>query len=141
MKEFYEIKNLIIGKIYVCEQVGRGNGPITTTYNQKFIFEKKSDTIAEEVISGDSFHGYEFKKNRYNISNKEKNMYDHIFNTKYVVEPIGLSEYLSEIDLKDLNLSNIELELYQNGLINKWTVIEIYNYLNFELKEQKQLQM
>lgn len=140
LKDFYEIKHLIIGKICVCENLGDEKGPITITYNEEFIFEKIHNNIAEEVISGDSFRRNRFNRNRYNISNKEQNMYDHIFNKKYVVEIVELDEYLKQINLLDLNLTINQIEQIKNGIIEKWVVIKIYNYVNFNLKKEKQLQ-
>lgn len=135
MKETYSIEDLIIGKFYVCNNLGNITGPIQMMTNEQYIFEIKSDDIAEEVITGDSF-----KKSRkqYQLSNLEQDVYNHIFNKKYVVETQKLEEYLNEEIIEKLNLNN---ELINRGFIEKWDLVRIYNDLNFQLNnKQKMLQ-
>lgn len=137
MKETYLLKNLLIGKIYVCENLGRNIGPISTISNELFIFELKNDDIVEEVITGDFFKFH--KKNRYKISNKNQN--NHIFNVKYAVDTQELSNLLTPEFIENLNLNDNTKELILGGIIDKWTLVKIYNQLNFELQKNNQKQL
>ena len=109
-------------------------GPIQTISNQYFVFELKNDDIVEEVITGDSFKSC--KKNRYQISDMEKNTYNHVFNKKYVVETEKLKNILTEEVLNKIDIDSNSKELIENGVIDKWTLIKIYNYMNFELNKE-----
>ena len=135
MKETYSVEQLIIGKIYVCNNLGNISGPIQMLTNEQYIFEIKTDDVVEEVITGDTF-----KKSRkqYQVSNLEQNVYNHIFNKKYVVETQELKEYLNEVIIEKLDLNK---ELINRGFIEKWDLVRIYNELNFQLNnKQKMLQ-
>ncbi len=139
MKETYLLSNLIIGKIYVCENLGGNRGPISTLTNEVYIFEIRNEDIVEEVITGDSFRSY--KKNRYEISNREQDVYNHIFNKKYVVDIEKLSDKLTPELLDSLTLDEQAKNLLATGVVDKWTLVKIYNQLNFELQKNKQKQL
>lgn len=139
MKETYLLSNLLIGRIYVCENLGRNRGPISTLTNELYIFEIKTEDIVEEVITGDSFRSY--KKNRYEISDREQDNYNHIFNKKYVVDTEKLCEKLTPELLDSLALDEQKKALLATGVIDKWTLVKIYNQLNFELQKNKQKQL
>lgn len=139
MKETYLLENLLIGKIYVCENLGRSIGPIPTKSNELFIFEIKNDDTVEEIITGDSFKFR--KKNRYKISNVECDTYNHIFNKRYAVDTQELSNLLTPEFIEKLNLNDNTKELILGGIIDKWTLVKIYNQLNFELQKNNQKQL
>lgn len=139
MKETYLLKNLLLGRIYVCENLGGNRGPISTKSNELFIFEIKNDDIVEEVITGDSFRFR--KKNRYKISNMECDTYNHIFNKRYAVDTQELSSLLTPEFIENLNLAEEEKELLLSGIINKWTLVKIYNQLNFQMQKNNQKQL
>lgn len=139
MKETYLLSNLLIGRIYVCENLGGNRGPISTITNELYIFEIKNEDIVEEVITGDSFRAC--KKNRYEISDREQDAYNHIFNKKYVVDTEELNKKLTPELLEQLALDVHTKDLLATGVIDKWTLVKIYNLLNFELQKNKQKQL
>ena len=135
MKEIYLLDDLIIGRLYVCNNLGTLNGPIHITTTEQYIFESKTDDIVEEVITGDSF-----KKSRkqYQVSSLEEDSNNHIFNKQYVIDTESLRNILSEEFIDDLDL---DIECINNGTINKWDLVKIYNKLNFKKNnKEKRLQ-
>lgn len=137
MKETYLLENLLIGKVYVCENLGRNIGPISIMLNKLFIFELKNDNFVEEVITVELFQSH--KNSIYQLSNKNKN--NHIFNKKYAVDTQKLSDLLIPEFIETLNLNEEEKELLLSGIINKWTLVKIYNQINFELQKNNQKQL
>jgi len=135
MKETYLVEEIIIGKIYVSSNLGNLSGPIPMVSNEVYIFEIKNDDIVEEVISGDTFKK---GKKQYQVSDLEQDVYDHIFNKKYVVETKELISVLNDDMINELDLNG---ELINSGFIEKWDLIKIYNKLNFKQNnKQKRLQ-
>ena len=66
----------------------------------------------------------------------EKNAYNHVFNKKYVVETEKVKNILTEELLNKIDIDSNSKELIENGVIDKWTLIKIYNYINFELNKE-----
>lgn len=133
MKETYLLEDLIIGRIYACNNLGNLAGPIPIISNELYIFELKKDDIVEEVITGDSFKK---KKSQYQVSNLENDSNNHIFNKKYVIETQKLSDVLDEEIINELSLRK---ELIISGFIDKWDLVKIYNKLNFKQNDKKKM--
>ena len=135
MKEIYLLDDLIIGRIYVCNNLGKLAGPINMITNEQYIFEIKKVDIVEEIITGDTFRK---SRKKYQISNLEKDSNNHIFNKQYVIQTESLRNILSEEFVEDLGLN---MECINNGTISKWDLVKIYNKLNFKQNDkQKGLQ-
>lgn len=133
MKEIYLLDDLIIGRLYVCNNLGIVNGPINMITNEQYIFEIKKDDIVEEIITGDTFRK---SRKQYQVSNLEKDSNNHIFNKRYVIQTESLRNILSEEFVDDLGL---DMECINNGTINKWDLVKIYNKLNFKQNDKKKM--
>ena len=70
-----------------------------------------------------------------------KNKCNHIFNKKYVVDTEELNKKLTPELLEQLSLDVHTKDLLATGAIDKWTLVKIYNLLNFELQKNKQKQL
>lgn len=120
MYESYEINNLIIGKIYICNQFGGFHGFNEYKSKESYIFYKEEtngkDILknVKEIFTDDEFEIYDTKKGNKN----------HEFNKPYIVDAKMLTEYLTQDEI----ISNT---------ITKWRLIEIYNQINLEKNKQK----
>lgn len=126
MNENYNINDLILGKIFVCVQ--SKDIPISTTYNQKYIFYR-TQNIAKNILKNNKKVLEFFTDDEFEIYSKGKDTHDHMFNKPYVVDVESIIPYLTKQEI-------------EQETINKWRLIEIYNQINFEKQNnnQKQLQ-
>lgn len=119
MYESYNIDDLVIGKIYVCNQFGGIHGFSEYKSKESYIFYKEKSNgkdilkNVKEIFTDDEFEIYDTKKGNKN----------HEFNKPYIVDAVLLIDYLTEDEMI-------------NRTITKWRLIEIYNQINMEKNKQ-----
>ena len=116
MNESYSIEDVVLGKIFVCTQNGRM--PISTTYNQTYIFYRK-ENVAKNILNNNKKITEVFSEDEFEIYAKDDNTHDHEFNKLYVVNVESIKPYLTDDELK-------------NGVVLKWRLIDIYNQINLQ---------
>ena len=121
MNESYDVGSVIIGKIYVCKQLGGSYGLIKTKSEQFYLFYKQNtrgkrltkNTKLAEVFTEDEYEIY---------SDELEN--NHTFNKPYIVDVESITPYLTQDEIKSKQIS-------------KWRIVEIYNTINFPKKVKK----
>lgn len=123
MNETYEVKNLILGKIYICKQYG-GRMPIDSTSNETYIFYKKENQ-GKNILKNTNKIKEVFTDDEYEIYQGGEGTHNHIFNKPYIVNIESILEHLNPDEIV-------------SGIVTKWRIIEIYNQINFEKQNNKQ---
>lgn len=126
MNESYDICSIIIGKIYVCKQLGGTYGLIETKTDEYYLFYRQSENRGKKMLKNNLIAKEVFTDDEYEIYCDEENKNNHVFNTPYIVDLKSIAPYLNDQEIA-------------SGQILKWRIIEIYNTINFQEKEKKKI--
>ena len=120
MYDTYNVDNLIIGNIYICNQFGGIHGFNVYKLEESYIFYRDENNgkdilkSVKEIFTDDEFEIYDGDDGTFN----------HEFNKPYIVDVKPLFDYLTD-------------EEKIKKVITKWRLIEIYNQVNLTKVKEK----
>lgn len=121
MNESYDVDSIIIGKIYVCKQLGGTYGLIETKTDEYYLFYRQSENRGKKILNHNKKVKEVFTDDEYEIYSDTEKQRNHVFNTPYIVDLESIIPYLTEQEI-------------ETGQVLKWRIIEIYNTINFTQK-------
>ncbi len=122
MNESYDVNSVIIGKIYVCKQLGNRFGFIETKTNEYYLFYRQGN-LGKQIVKSKMVREV-FTEDEYEIYTDSEKTNNHVFNRPYIVDIEPIIPYLTRKEK-------------ESGQISKWRMVEIYNKVNFKPKTKK----
>lgn len=122
MNESYDVSSVIIGKIYVCKQLGNRYGFIETKTNEYYLFYRQGN-YGKKLLKNRAVREV-FTDDEYEIYTDVEKTHNHTFNKPYIVDVESVGPYLTKKER-------------ESGQISKWRMVEIYNTINFSPKTKK----
>lgn len=124
MNESYDVDSIIIGKIYVCKQLGSTYGIIENKTEEYYLFYRQGENHGKRLLKNNKIIKEVFTDDEYEIYNDLEKENNHIFNRPYIVDVQSITPYLTDQEIIA-------------GRILKKRMVEIYNTINFSSKTKK----